>query len=35
VRFGYISPGAAEQDYKVVLRQDGSVDAGATAQARA
>jgi N-methylhydantoinase B len=34
VRFGYISRGAAEQDYKVVLSQDGSVDIGATALAR-
>jgi N-methylhydantoinase B len=35
VRFGYISRGAAENDYKVVLRQDGSVDAAATLSARA
>jgi N-methylhydantoinase B len=35
VRFGYISRGAAENDYKVVLRPDGSVDATATASARA
>jgi N-methylhydantoinase B len=35
VRFGYISHGAAENDYKVVLRQDGSVDATATLSARA
>jgi N-methylhydantoinase B len=34
VRFGYISRGAAEQDYRVVLSQDGSVDIGATALAR-
>jgi N-methylhydantoinase B len=35
VRLGYISRGAAENDYKVVLNQDGSVDAAATAGARA
>jgi len=35
VRFGYVSRGAAERDYKVVLRPDGSVDAAATAKARA
>jgi N-methylhydantoinase B len=35
VRFGYISRGAAKNDYKVVLRPDGSVDATATASARA
>jgi N-methylhydantoinase B len=35
VRFGYISPGAAESDYKVVLKPDGSVDAAATLSARA
>ncbi len=35
VRFGYISRGAAENDYKVVLSQDGSVDAAATLSARA
>src|SRR3984893_13019404 len=35
VRFGYISRGAAESDYKVVLSQDGSVDTDATARARA
>ena len=35
VRFGYISRAAAEHDYKVVLKADGSVDAAATAGARA
>jgi N-methylhydantoinase B len=35
VRFGYISRGAAENDYKVVLKPDGSVDAAATLSARA
>jgi N-methylhydantoinase B len=35
VRFGYISRGAAGNDYKVVLKPDGSVDADATASARA
>jgi N-methylhydantoinase B len=35
VRFGYISPGAAVSDYKVVLKSDGSVDAAATLSARA
>jgi N-methylhydantoinase B len=35
VRLGYISREAARHDYKVVLRADGSLDAEATAQARA
>jgi N-methylhydantoinase B len=35
VRLGYISRGAAENDYKVVLRADGSVDTDATVSARA
>jgi N-methylhydantoinase B len=35
VRLGYISRGAAENDYKVVLRADGSVDTDATSSARA
>src|SRR4051794_23701400 len=35
VRFGYISRGAAANDYKVVLKPDGSVDADATARVRA
>ena len=35
VRLGYISPEAACRDYKVVLRPDGSLDADATARARA
>ena len=35
VRLGYISRGAAENDYKVVLRPDGSVDTDATVSARA
>jgi N-methylhydantoinase B len=34
VRFGYVSREAAQRDYKVALRDDGSLDAGATAQAR-
>ena len=35
VRLGYVSRAAARRDYKVVLRADGSLDAEATAQARA
>jgi N-methylhydantoinase B len=35
VRLGYISPEAARRDYKVVLREDGSLDADATMKARA
>ena len=35
VRLGYISREAARRDYKVVLRDDGSLDADATAKARA
>ena len=35
VQFGYISREAAHRDYKVVLRDDGSLDADATARARA
>jgi N-methylhydantoinase B len=35
VRLGAISREAARRDYKVVLRDDGSLDAGATAEARA
>jgi N-methylhydantoinase B len=35
VRFGYISRDAAENDYKVVLSQEGAVDAAATLSARA
>ena len=35
VRFGYISRDAARRDYKVVLRDDDSLDAEATAKARA
>jgi len=35
VQFGYISREAARRDYKVVLRDDGSLDASATEQARA
>lgn len=34
VQLGYISRHAARRDYKVVLRQDGSLDADATAKAR-
>jgi N-methylhydantoinase B len=33
-RLGYISRGAAENDYKVVLKPDGSVDTAATLSAR-
>ncbi len=35
VRFGYVSREAARRDYHVVLRDDGSLDADATAKARA
>ena len=35
VRLGYVTREAARRDYKVVLRDDGSPDAAATAQARA
>ncbi len=35
VQLGYISRDAARRDYKVVLREDGSLDADATAKARA
>ena len=35
VRLGYVSRDAARRDYKVVLRADGSLDADATAKARA
>jgi N-methylhydantoinase B len=35
VRLGYVSGAAAARDYKVVLRQDGTLDADATAKARA
>jgi N-methylhydantoinase B len=35
VRLGYLSSDAARRDYKVVLRDDGSLDADATAKARA
>jgi N-methylhydantoinase B len=35
VRLGYVSREAARRDYKVVLRDDGSLDGGATAMARA
>ena len=35
VRLGYISRSAAENDYKVVLKPDGTVDADATLSARA
>ena len=35
VRLGYVSREAARRDYKVMLHDDGSVDAGATAKARA
>jgi N-methylhydantoinase B len=35
VRLGYVSRAAARRDYKVVLREDGSLDAEATAKARA
>jgi N-methylhydantoinase B len=35
VRFGYVSREAARRDYKVVLRDDGSLDEAATAQERA
>ena len=35
VRLGYVSREAAQRDYKVVLRDDGTLDADATAQARA
>jgi N-methylhydantoinase B len=35
VRLGYVSRESATRDYKVVLRADGSIDADATAQARA
>ena len=35
VELGYISREAARRDYRVVLRDDGSLDADATAKARA
>ncbi len=35
VRLGYVSRAAARRDYKVVLREDGSLDAEATVKARA
>jgi N-methylhydantoinase B len=35
VRLGYVSREAARRDYKVVLRQDGSLDEAATAKERA
>jgi N-methylhydantoinase B len=35
VKLGYVSRDSARRDYKVVLRADGSLDADATAQARA
>jgi N-methylhydantoinase B len=35
VTLGYVSRDSARRDYKVVLRADGSLDADATAQARA
>jgi N-methylhydantoinase B len=35
VRLGYVSGAAAERDYKVVVRGDGTLDADATAKARA
>ena len=35
VKLGYVSRASARRDYKVVLRTDGSLDADATAQARA
>jgi N-methylhydantoinase B len=35
VQFGYISREVARRDYKVVLLDDGSLDANATAKARA
>jgi N-methylhydantoinase B len=35
VRLGYISPEAAHREYKVAFRADGSLDADATATARA
>ena len=35
MRLGYISREAARRDYKVVLRDDGTLDADATAKARA
>src|SRR5690349_378179 len=35
VRLGYVSREAARRDYKIVLRDDGALDAAATAQARA
>ena len=35
VRLGYVSREAARRDYQVVLREDGSLDAEATAKARA
>ena len=34
VRLGYVSRDAAAHDYKVVVRDDGTLDADATAQAR-
>ena len=35
VRLGYVSPESARRDYRVVVASDGSLDAGATARARA
>ena len=35
VRLGYVSRGAAAQDYRVVVKDDGTVDRDATARARA
>jgi N-methylhydantoinase B len=35
VRLGYVSRDSARRDYKIVLREDGSLDAGATTLARA
>jgi hypothetical protein len=35
VRLGYVTRGAAQRDYKVVLRGDGTLDREATLSARA
>jgi len=35
VELGYVSRESARRDYRVVLRDDGSLDADATAKARA
>jgi N-methylhydantoinase B len=35
VRLGYVTPEAAQRDYKVVVRDDGTLDREATLSARA